>query len=765
MLSTKRLRPSDFKEEIGEEVRNKDVILWRLPLDLQTCVWECLHMSDLVAGMARLSRRGLSTLARYWSSATHVDIRTLVQSTERQQEVIRGCMAYLSMTRHLQRLTWKMSIRDGTKPIFPSLGDVIRCNARTLYFVSIVSADCCDIDLLHALAECTSLRRLRYTAYASMAEMRMLTDPSTRNGDERRERVMRRVCAIRQIRKRCPIESLNVLPRYWAPHSYDPLEIAEWFNFIVSPSLTWLSCYGALESFEGVEEKSVVAAADRLVCLRLLRPLHLPPPPPPLPTTTAHFIESMSRFTRLVKLELEGDHDTFRHDDEEIDEVNVVRLHGVWNLPKLVHCKLTNVTLWPRLLCPHLTSLNWDIHGKRVTADDILVHLHSVLAGTPSLSNLELNLPHRKRRIDVDRATTVGGGGDPVECTRWWRHVPHLRRIEWIGKGYGISSRSLSLLLRECPHLNHLYMTITREDYRPSQVRTWLRLGQSLKLLHLSFSRDSREEEVIDTVHVDDDDVDVDSVSVGEQRESKEEEEAEEKRKTLEKGTLQSKRDILFHTSLTYLSLPLIDRAFCDLVRCPNLYHFGASIPNPMISSYIPLSPHPSPLPLSRFLLSCPRIQIINVPTLLQSLPSDEAARLELDSLWHVHFNFSMANVTSVCQIFQAASCLRSIVLDSCDMATFYRCIVVSPSRCKTWQYTILRLVKADLPLDFDTLHRLFSNVDLSTYELKIVGSRPCVRAVLGDLLPWLQIHYPTLATYKNMERDLNPPFPPWVLD
>ena len=126
------------------------------------CVCESLSLIDLVAGVSRLCRQSRFALDRYWSSATHVVVRTLIQSSERQQEIVRGCMSYLSRSVQLQRLNWEMIYPGGVprvlpRPVFPVLGDVIRRNSATLYSISIVPADSHDIDLLLAISECTSL--------------------------------------------------------------------------------------------------------------------------------------------------------------------------------------------------------------------------------------------------------------------------------------------------------------------------------------------------------------------------------------------------------------------------------------------------------------------------------------------------------------------------------------------------------------------------------------------------------------------------------
>lgn len=94
------------------------------------------------------------------------------------------------------------------------------------------------------------------------------------------------------------------------------MEVNAWLDFTLQPlSLTRLSCYGTLEHLTRMP-------ADRLQCLRLYHPRHLPPPT--LEWTSTRFIDTVARFTKLEELHLMSHRDIVS---------SPFRLHGVWNLP------------------------------------------------------------------------------------------------------------------------------------------------------------------------------------------------------------------------------------------------------------------------------------------------------------------------------------------------------------------------------------------------------------------------------------------------
>ena len=210
------------------------------------------------------------------------------------------------------------------------------------------------------------------------------------------------------------------------------------------------------------------------------------------------------------------------------------------------------------------------------------------------------------------------------------------------------------------------------------------------------------------------------------------------------------------HWRLSTVHLPTFDRAFCNGFRFPKLYTF--KVGKSFVFSTLSI--------LLCFLISCRRLRTLYL--IMETLPTHEEASTELDKLGKLgklttlHVNASAANAPAVCQMIRMAPRLENIRFECWDLSTFYQSIRASPSCCKRWRRTILCMTQTQssneigVALDFESLHRLFSNVNLSTYELRVVGNRSRVRAVLSALLPWLQTHFPTSYTYKKLEPSLN---------
>ena len=171
----------------------------------------------------------------------------------------------------------------------------------------------------------------------------------------------------------------------------------------------------------------------------------------------------------------------------------------------------------------------------------------------------------------------------------------------------------------------------------------------------------------------------------------------------------------------------------------------------------------------------------------LQAIESEETKHMELASLATVHLHASTANTSALVQWIKVTPRLQEIGFYECSLSTFYQCILASPTHCATWRVSCLFLEnsnvkqspplagsdsteraatgstahverdsvkEADLPLDFTSLHTLFSHVNLSTYRLNCTGDRRRVRPVYGELLPWLRVHYPTSATLTYITND-----------